>query len=439
MGWSVLHGDCRQVMANMHETFDAIVTDPPYELAFMNKTWDQSGVAFEVETWRKCYDLRKPGGYLLAFGGSRTYHRMACAIEDAGFEIRDQVMWVYGSGFPKSLDISKAIDKHGGKSVSWFGEWLRKWRAENGITQKEVAKLFPSKTGNMTGCVANWELGFNLPTAEQFTKICRTFNLPFESIEEAEREVIEQKRVHRNSASWETTKGMLAVGEQNFDTTAPATPEAQQWHGWGTALKPAHEPIVMARKPLEEKTVAGNVLKHGTGAINIDGCRVETDEQLKAGGNLRTNSGDTRQGKALGMFQDNTPNTYMQNDQGRFPANLIHDGSEEVVGEFPQTGASSDRPRNNKVPTGKGGIYGHYEPVVTHGHSDSGSAARFFKSCPADEADYACFIYCAKASKAERNMGCEGLEEKEYRLKDGLTEEEKQYVIGELKRLGVDI
>ena len=224
---------------------DAIVTDPPYELGFMGKSWDASGIAYNVELWRQCLRVLKPGGHLLAFSGSRTYHRMTCAIEDAGFEVRDQIMWVYGSGFPKSHNISKALDKQGEKT--------------------------------------------------------------------------------------------------------------DQWDGWGTALKPAHEPICVARKPLDG-TVVDNVRKWGVGGLNIDGCRVGSDVRVNQPMGAPQNSfggyGATATATATAVA-------------GRWPANLIHDGSQEVLELFP-------------------------------GDADN-SAARFF--------------YCPKASKSDRDDGCEGFEE----------------------------
>jgi SAM-dependent methyltransferase len=203
---TVLHGDCREVMRTMPDnSVDAIVTDPPYELGFMGKSWDSTGVAYDIKVWQECLRVLKPGGHLLAFGGSRTYHRLACAIEDAGFQIRDQIMWVYGSGFPKSLNISKAIDKAVGAEREVIG------------TRRGVVKG--------TGGRYNW---------------------------------------HTDSED---------TGQTIISDTIPTTAEAKEWEGWGTALKPAHEPIVMARKPLDG-TVANNVLTHGVGGINIDGSRV---------------------------------------------------------------------------------------------------------------------------------------------------------------------
>jgi hypothetical protein len=204
-------GDCREVLATMGDaTVDAIVCDPPYELGFMGKAWDASGIAYNVTVWQQCLRVLKPGGHLIAFGGSRTYHRLAVAIEDSGFEIRDQIQWIYGSGFPKSLDVSKAMDKQAG-AVRIDG--ARKWQG-----------------GQRSGGI----LGTNHGT-QTLTK---------------------------------------------YD--APSTDLAKQWHGWGTALKPAHEPAVLARKPLRG-TVADTVAQWGTGALNIEGTRVGND-----GGTVRT-------------------------------------------------------------------------------------------------------------------------------------------------------
>jgi DNA modification methylase len=254
---------------------DTVITDPPYGLSnhseklirdvmgkwlsgqedyvpdikgFMSKSWD----AFvpPPAVWREVYRVMKPGGTILVFAGSRTQDLMAMSLRLAGFEIKDTIMWLYGQGFPKSKDISKEIDKRGGKSVSWFGKWLKEFRIQNNIQQKEIAKLFPSKTGRLTGCVANWELGLNLPTPEQFNKICKHFNLPFKSLEEAKREIIGKQKTNLTV--------MQKIGQQNIsgeiDITAPATPEAKQWEGYGTALKPSYESVLMARKPLEKHT-----------------------------------------------------------------------------------------------------------------------------------------------------------------------------------------
>ncbi len=217
--FEIHHGDNRDVLKTLADnSVDSVVTDPPYELGFMGKSWDASGIAYSVELWQEVLRVLKPGGHLLAFSGSRTYHRMVVAIEDAGFEIRDQIMWIYGSGFPKSLDIAKAMDKSLGLQGEKIGE--------------------------------------------------RTFG----------------KTSTGQGAGW-NENAVAATGKQ--DVFAPASPNAKQWQGWGTALKPAHEPVVVARKPLIG-TVAANVLTYGTGGLNIDASRV---------GRARVTSGQTQSGE----------------------------------------------------------------------------------------------------------------------------------------------
>ena len=311
-------GNCIDAISQLPDaSIDSIVTDPPYELGFMGKSWDSTGITYNTELWRQCLRVLKPGAHLLAFSGSRTYHRMTVAIEDAGFEIRDQIMWVYGSGFPKSMNISKAIDIQ-------FG---------------------------------------------------------------AERKII---GTERNFGASKSEDGKIAFGDYvgEWNITEPSTDEAKQWDGWGTALKPAHEPIVMARKPLDG-TVANNVLTHGVGGINIDGCRVGRNaDDISSAGN-RTATFGTQEvlsgGDGSGGWE--------QNDIGRWPANFIHDGSDEVLELFPNSKAG--KPQKKR---GTGGIWGkgdgHSIPVGPS-YGDNGSAARFF--------------YCAKASKAERNKGLEDL------------------------------
>lgn len=314
-------GNCIDLMSEMADnSIDAVVTDPPYELGFMGKSWDASGIAYNTEVWRQCLRILKPGGHLLAFGGSRTYHRLACAIEDAGFDIRDQIMWVYGSGFPKSMNIGKAIDKAAGAS-------------------REVVGV--GKSG--------------------------------------------KNRNVLNAANYPDTFG------GDYEITEAATQEAKQWEGWGTALKPAHEPIVVARKPVNG-TIAQNVMTWGTGAINIDGCRVKRDDGDDSVAGSRTATFGTQETVSGG----NGSGGWEQNDIGRFPANFIHDGSDEVLKLFPNSKAG--KPQEKR---GTGGIWGkgdgHSIPVGPS-YGDDGSAARFF--------------YCAKPSTAERNAGLEGLQKK---------------------------
>lgn len=304
----LLHGDCADVMALClpDNSVDAIVTDPPYGLNFMGKKWDYDVPSEEI--WRECLRVLKPGGHLLAFAGTRTQHRMAVRIEDAGFELRDMIAWIYGSGFPKSLDVSKAIDKAAG----------------------------------------------------------------------VEREVLRTATDRREDGT------VYAVGHSGNITSneAVTAAAAAAWQGWGTALKPALEPITVARKPLVG-TVAANVLAHGTGALNIDGCRV--------GAETRTNASKPRADRN-GFVDGFVGGTQSQtHDHGRWPANLIHDGSDEVLAAFPVTGPSKAAPR---------GSVQRYDPAdegakrpkggnEVRGIDDAGgSAARFF--------------YCAKASKSDR-------------------------------------
>jgi DNA modification methylase/transcriptional regulator with XRE-family HTH domain len=451
----VLVGDCLKRLKDLpDDSVDSVVTDPPYELGFMGKKWDGSGIAYNVELWAECLRVLKPGGHLLAFGGTRTYHRMTVAIEDAGFEVRDSLHWLYGSGFPKSLDVSKAIDKRGGADIAWFGPWLREVRRKRGISSNELAKNFPSKTGGETGCVSNWELGLNLPTPEQFNKLCDVLGLDFDRIEAAEREVV---------GKTDATVLAVAPGEGRdrppveLDITAPATDAARQWSGWGTALKPAHEPIVVARKPLVG-TVAATVLAHGTGALNIDGCRVGSD----GGGTQCNNRGDDGKcrghdnaGRSTSGATVHGPDT----SAGRWPANLVFTHAADCVQVSPGAtdvtlaeevsggiwrestgkpagptyddtpavwrcadgcpvaeldGQSGERPGAVGKTQHWSSGYGAFQPSAkSKGHmgtTDTGGASRFFTVTEWDPiADVAPFRYVAKPSKRERNAGLDGL------------------------------
>lgn len=347
---NVIHGDCLVELPKLSEnSIDSCVTDPPYHLTsivkrfgnagaapakgndafkrasagFMGKTWDGGDIAFRVETWSEVFRVLKPGAHLLAFSGTRTYHRMVCAIEDAGFEIRDQIGWLYGSGFPKSHNISKAIDRMNG----------------------------------------------------------------------ADREVIGIAGRSRKGGGDICTTGM--TGGEYYETK-PSTEEADNWSGWGTALKPAWEPIVLARKPLSEGTVARNVLEHGTGAINIDGCRIACDggspsiKRREAGAPSSCRPGEY----GYTVLNRITPERYEQphpgEKPGRWPANVCHDGSAEVLREFAKYGESQStsavRNNHNKGHDGWGGGTLRSGPLLSP-HSDNGTAARFFYSAKADKAD----------------------------------------------------
>jgi site-specific DNA-methyltransferase (adenine-specific) len=338
-------GDCLEVLATLPEnSMDSCVTDPPYHLVsiykrfanevrnektvgkhaygrhatgFMGKQWDGGDIAFRPELWIEVYRVLKPGAHLLAFGGTRTYHRMACAIEDAGFEIRDCIQWLYGSGFPKSHDVSKGIDRAAG----------------------------------------------------------------------AEREVIGSDTKARSTSG---NSALPTVGGntvyQTWDLTCPTTDATRQWQGWGTALKPACEPIVLARKPLSEKTAAANVLRWGTGAINVGGCRIPSgqdhaDKCSSVVGLDSNRNGNCYGGGWVGKRTDS------YSPAGRWPANVIHDGSDEVVGAFPESnsGPASGynwEQSNNDNPTR---IANNIKSGVHFG--DEGSAARFFYTAKADSDD----------------------------------------------------
>ena len=378
--------------------FDSIVTDPPYEIGFMGKSWDASGIANNPEMWAECLRVLKPGGYLLSFSATRTYHRMAVAIEDSGFEIRDMIEWVYGSGFPKSLNIGKAVDKINGEmGRSYkFTKWLRE-DAGMRISDVYVHLLDKAKNEATAKAMAQHYISDKqqpaIPTAEIWGRIRPHIKTEIpqwvdELVERIERE---REIVGRGKAG--LTSGTIAnfAGEKEFDLTKGTS----EWEGWQTALKPAHEPICMARKPLAEKTVAENVLKYGTGGINIDESRVENTTD-KVGSN-----GAFGFKEENGWNKNNLPDSVSgeQVIQGRFPANLIHDNSEEVRECFPETKGATSRTDGSGV-----GMFasGNKEAGVVYQDNQT-NASRFFKS----------IIYQAKASKSERNKGCEELEEKE--------------------------
>lgn len=308
-----------ETMSRMADnSVDSIVTDPPYGLKFMGKKWDYD--VPPVEVWKECLRVLKPGGYLLAFAGTRTQHRMAVRIEDAGFEIRDMIAWVYGSGFPKSLDVSKQLDKMAGMERQVVGESQWKGRNPNGRNH-----------GN--------------DTFKKYGVDKRT-------------------------------------DEQTSQVTAPSSDAAKEWQGWGTALKPALEPITVARKPIVG-TVAANVLKWGTGGINIDGCRVG-ESGARNNGSKPAEDGYQKNE----IFGKRMPSERVDYDMGRFPSNLIHDGSEEVLALFPETtsGAFPKKAAAGDFFKGIGAIAEERKEM-----GDSGSAARFF--------------YTAKASQSERGKG----------------------------------
>ena len=422
MKFELHHGDCLDVLKTLADcSVDAIVTDPPYGLGkepdpvkvmaawilqgyfevegsgFMGKKWD----AFVPQPiiWKEVFRVLKPGGHLLAFAGTRTQDWMAMSLRFAGFEIRDMIAWVYGSGFPKSLDVSKAIDKGSGENRDRqlkFTAWIR----STGITADQINEATQS---SMASHYLTDKSQPAIATADLFDKL-RPF-LP-DVPEEIERLVCErtgiewtaykQREVVGKGSSAISTRKDLRVDNgtvwgaksSEFDLTAPATEAAKQWEGWGTALKPALEPITLARKPLIG-TVAANVLEHGTGGLNIGACRIEANGETPCGSGNRLGTGNTYQMKDY----VSTNGGNVTPPEGRWPANFIHDGSEEVLALLPETTSGSWKGQTPDVSEsmfspGNGGGF-KAKPINWEG--DTGSAARFF--------------YCAKASRDDRDEG----------------------------------
>ena len=376
------NGDCLEYMRGLDaDSVDAVVTDPPAGISFMGKEWDDfrrsrnqndAGrenvfgrtsqhapeigrrprdifIVWMTEIAAECLRVLKPGGYALVWALPRTSHWTATAWEDGGFEVRDRIAYVFGSGFPKSLDVSKAIDKAAG-------------------AEREVVGYYP------------------VGRADGF-----------------------QQMSGQNVRPWQDSARQNGNGG---NITAPATASAREWAGWGTALKPAVEDWWVFRKPLSEATVAANVLRWGTGAMNIDAGRVgfasDADEAESKEKNQHTqyaNPGSNRD-----SYSGSMPPRQDYNAPGRWPAHLILDGSPEVEAMFPVTTSGSIALHHKRTTSKTKNDFGERAAPPEQTFGDTGSAARFFKSCPLDEDDYPPLFYCAKASKRERDAGCEGLE-----------------------------
>ena len=361
--------DCLEVLAQLPEnSIDSCVVDPPYHLTsivkrfgsdgaapaksaaqrrfektggadrkpgtdqygrlsrgFMGKVWDGGDIAFRPETWAAVMRVLKPGGHLVAFGAPKNSHRLTCAIEDAGFEIRDMIAWLFGSGFPKSHDVSKGIDRAAGAEREAIS------------TGKAVKRMIPG--------------------ADQ------------------------------NKAGWEKNNGREYVP----GVTTPATPAAQEWEGWGTALKPAIEPITLARKPLSEKTVAANVLRWRTGALNIDACRIESTDSQLAEKYASVQKAGPRENSVYGNDSGDRAGAAPHRN-GRWPANVAHDNSDQVIKAFPSEAGGNDNRVGidpGKRPSGFGNVGNDSGGSVPNGtlYGDNGSASRFFYSAKADSED----------------------------------------------------
>ena len=376
MKTQLIKGDCIEEMKKLEEnSVDAIITDPPYNLSsirkrfgkegsapaqfgkdgrfsrlskgFMGKEWDNE-IAFGTEIWKEALRILKPGGYLLSFGGTRTYHRLVCGIEDAGFEIRDMITWLYGSGFPKSLNIGQDFDR------------------------QECRKQLTKKLGRK-------------PSREEFREVWKNF-----------RRIVGQRKGQGNIPNDRGEWGLKSNEPVNI--TEPVTDEAKHWEGWGTALKPACEPIVVARKPLSEKSVALNVLRWGTGGMNIEECRIECDSVLdKSQDRTMIQRAD---GKEQGWGMKPQGKTQVLDlNKGRFPANIILD---EEAGKMLDEQSGALKSGDNCIRQKEGFFFEHgglgKKGDIQKTYGDKGGASRFF--------------YCAKASRSERNFGLDDFKEK---------------------------
>ena len=421
----ILHGDCVEQMRLLPEaSVHAVVTDPPYGLEFMGKEWDapwkQSGTVLDdpasvggfqdgsggdpfsrarvrfgvgegfqqwCHTWLvECFRVLKPGGHALIFGGTRTFHRMAVAVEDAGFEIRDSIAWLYGSGFPKSLNVSKALDKLDAADERLarayrFTAWMRQ--------HVTAAQIDAATDTNMGGHYVTAASQPAVATAELFDKLRPLLPDVPAWVEQlvAERTVESEdyKRREKIGVKRGALSGWSMDGGSQFidrDITTPATDAAKRWDGWGTALKPAFEPVVVARKPLTG-TVAANVLEHGTGALNVDGCRIGSDEDTR----WNARGGDNGLG-GTGTFQIRERRAEdMPETSGRWPANVILDEHTAAIVDE-QSGVSTSGAAGLK---GSSGFADGYSGEYSVPYGDTGGASRFF--------------YVAKAPSEERPTG----------------------------------
>jgi DNA modification methylase len=429
-GRVTLHaGDCLDRIKDIPDaSIDSVVTDPPYALVsigkrfgkagsapcvvpegrsgayarasagFMGKTWDTGERAFAVDFWAEVYRVLKPGGHVLAFGGTRTVHRLTCAIEDAGFEIRDMVAWLYGSGFPKSQDVARGIQRRRVEDVEPVRVICRAVRAGMnalGLKSRDLVELFE---GCHPRLIDHWaardtDSQPSLPTWEQWQVLRARLALA----DELDAEVWRLNgRKGMAGTAWadaeivgEKSGNIPGLGGTRFsavDTTIrEASAEAAEWQGWGTALKPALEPITFARKPLAG-TVADNVLAHGTGALNISACRVGTEDDLNGGAYAEASQKQERSGSLSGGLLKGGIGSFSR-PLGRWPANLIHDGSDEVVAAFPQcaSGAVAEGTRDSGKSAGSLGAFaGRLMPGIV---GSAGSAARFFYNAKADSDD----------------------------------------------------
>ncbi|AKY02581.1 DNA methyltransferase [Mycobacterium phage Brusacoram] len=486
---TLYHGDCVEVLRTLPDnSVDAVVTDPPYGLEFMGKDWDapwkradalaagrmrrenlgdvETGIAEGTDpshpfgdgrtrvrygaggaaapafqTWctewaAECLRVLKPGGHLLAFGGTRMWHRLAAAIEDAGFEIRDSIAWLYGSGFPKSLDVSKAIDKRRDdeEDIRRVCRWLRA-RIDDHPT--ETIRTIAERFGFHSRMVEHWaardtDSQPTIPTLTQWDQLRDL--LAFDDKFDAEvyrlnlrkgepGEAWSDRPIVGTVTEWADRTNYALTSRDGLRRGEATNPVARRWQGWGTALKPAFEPIVVARKPLAG-TVAANVLEHGTGALNIDACRIAATDKLTAGRRTRNAPipGDDRTETGKGaMYAPGHQFYYVPNDAGRWPTNVVLDDAQAAELDA-QSGVSVSR--KGKPRAGANGD-GWGMTATGAEYDDEGGASRFFPV----------FRYEAKAPGAERPS----VVTTKLRLRADLTPEQVDHVVARLREAGVEI
>ena len=392
---SIVTGDCFEVLDDLPEgSVHAVVTDPPYFLGdsgFMSRDWDDFSDSRQYQEWCRewaelCRRVLKPGGHLLAFGGNTRHHRLFTGVEDAGFEIRDTLTWHYGSGFPKASDISKTIDKRKYQfdhDISEFQDYIQERREDKGLSTRDVAEHFADEGQEPTGCVWNWE-NEQLPDWENYNQLKEILDLDdrFDELmlkEAADREVIETRHDSGNRDI-----EILTGDGQDYEVTNPELDLAKKWDGWKTGLKPATEFVVMARKPYDGAIVEG-VLEHGTGALNIDACRV--------GGDVDTTRPDGPNNPEI--YGPQTNGDRGSNTGGRYPANVVFD---ETAADALDAEVGVTKSKSGGKSTGfSGDVYGDNSDEYADneqeriGYDGEGGPSRYF--------------YTSKASRSERTEG----------------------------------
>ena len=353
----IFNSDCLNGMKKLvANSIDAVITDPPYGYGILQKTWDK--VLPSIDIWKECLRVLKPGGWCFVMSAPRqdVLSRMIVNLEDAGFEIWfSSLYWSYATGFPKAMNISKAIDRRGGVDIRWFGEYLEKMLKEKGLNQSDLAMHFLSKNGGRTGCVHNWITGKNKPSPAQFNKICKILDLSFDNIKEVEREVIGTKKAGMGTGkSFGTVQTGLnadkSINSGVVDVTVPSTDKAKEFAGAyaGCNLKPAVEPIFICMKPLSEKSYTDQVLANGKGCTWLDDCRIPA-----------ANKAAPHKSRKSGTFAGGALNSALERPQidtkrdSRFPANLLvsddvlNDGGKQSFSRFFDLDAWA---RENKLP-----------------------------------------------------------------------------------------